>query len=164
MRLPEAIDNIEQYVDFVGEEVSDLDNFIIIGDSFGAVVALAFATRQSKALEALIFSGGFATNSVINPLIKLKVKAARLLPGALYRAITFRFHAASLASLYDNEGQISWSKKASRKLFKENTPYKSYISCAKTAFSSNYLDKLKLIKVPTLIITPSHDKLIKYEN
>jgi hypothetical protein len=38
MRLPEAIDNIEQYADFVGEQVAGLDCYILIGDSFGAFV------------------------------------------------------------------------------------------------------------------------------
>jgi len=39
----------------------------------------------------------------------------------------------------------------------------SYISRAKAAFSADYSDKLKLINVPTLIITPSYDKLIGEE-
>jgi len=100
---------------------------------------------------------------VTDPLLKLRIKAARLFPGPLYRAITLRFHAASLASPHDQDGQIPWSKQSSRKLFVNNTPYKSYISRAKAAFSADYLDRLKLINVPTLIITPSYDKLIGEE-
>jgi pimeloyl-ACP methyl ester carboxylesterase len=160
MRLPEGIDNIEAYSDFVEEQVLNYDNYILIGDSFGAIVSLAFATRQPNGLRALILSGGFAANPVANPFLKFRIKVARLFPGPLYRAITLRFHAASLASPYDNDGQIPWSKKASRKLFINNTPYRSYISRAKAAFSADYLDKLKLINVPTLIITPSYDKII----
>jgi pimeloyl-ACP methyl ester carboxylesterase len=160
MRLPEAIDYIERYADFAGKQVLEIDKYILVGDSFGAIVALAFATRQPKGLQALIISGGFATTPVTNPFLKLRIKAARLFPGALYREITLRFHANSLAFPHDNNGQIPWSTKASRNLFIKNTPYKSYISCAKAAFSANYLDKLKSINVPTLIITPSYDKLI----
>jgi pimeloyl-ACP methyl ester carboxylesterase len=45
-------------------------------------------------------------------------------------------------------------------LFAENTPWRSYVARAKAAFSADYLDRLHLIKVPTLIITPSYDRLI----
>jgi pimeloyl-ACP methyl ester carboxylesterase len=160
MRLPEAIDDIERYADFVHVEVSGLDKYILVGDSFGAIVSLAFATRQPQGLKALILSGGFAANPVTNPFVKFRIKAARLFPGVLYRALTLRFHAASLASPHDKNGQIPWSKEASRKLFAQNTPYKSYIARAKAAFSANYLNRLGLINVPTLILTPSYDKLI----
>jgi pimeloyl-ACP methyl ester carboxylesterase len=42
----------------------------------------------------------------------------------------------------------------------ENTPYRSYVARAKAAFSADYSDSLDRIEVPTLIITPSYDKLI----
>ena len=100
---------------------------------------------------------------VANPFLKLRIKAARLFPGILYRAITLRLHAASLASPHDKHGEIPWSKQDSWKLFLKNTPFMSYISRAKAAFSADYSDKLKLINVPTLIITPSYDKLIGEE-
>ena len=160
MRLPEGIDDIEAYADFVEQQVAGKDEYILVGDSFGAVVALAVATRQPKGLKALVLSGGFAANPVTNPFLKLRIKAARLFPGPLYRMITLRFHAASLASPHDGEGQIPWSKKESRKLFVENTPYRSYIARAKAAFSADYLQDLGKINVPTLIITPSYDQLI----
>ncbi|MEE4310251.1 MAG: alpha/beta hydrolase [candidate division KSB1 bacterium] len=160
MRLPEELDNIENYADFVANQVKDLSSYVLVGDSFGAVVSLAYATRQPKGLEGLVMSGGFAANPVTNPLLKARINAARLLPGPLYRAITLRFHASSLASPHDGDGEIPWSKQKSRDLFVENTPFKSYISRAKAAFSANYLDRLKNINVPTLIITPSYDKLI----
>jgi pimeloyl-ACP methyl ester carboxylesterase len=160
MRLPEALDDIEQYADFVQDQVAHLDSYVLVGDSFGAVVSLAFATRQPSGLQALVLSGGFAENPVTNPFIMMRIKAARLLPGPLYRALTLRFHAASLASPFDKDGQIPWSKKESRKLFLENTPYKSYIGRAKAAFSAQYADQLPKITAPTLIITPSYDKLI----
>jgi pimeloyl-ACP methyl ester carboxylesterase len=160
MRLPEALDDIEEYADFVGKQVNNLESYVLIGDSFGANVSLAFATRKPKGLKALVISGGFAANPITNPFLKFRIKLARFLPGPLYREITLRFHAASLASPYDGEGQIPWSKKKSLDLFQRNTPHKSYVNRAKAAFSANYLDKLSLINVPTLIITPSYDRLI----
>lgn len=160
MRLPERMDNIEEYADFVAEQVVGLDCYVLVGDSFGAVVSLALATRQPDGLRALVLSGGFAANPVRNPILRARIKAARFLPGPLYRIITLRLHAASLASPYDAEGQVLWSKAKSRKLFIENTPYHSYIARAYAALNTDYLDRLSKINIPTLIITPSYDTLI----
>ncbi len=160
MRLPEALDSVDAYADFVDAQVDDLGRYVLVGDSFGAVVALAYATRQPAGLEALVLSGGFAENPVTNPILKARIKAARFLPGILYREITLRLHAASLASPHDADGEIPWSKVKSRELFLENTPYISYISRARAALAADYRDRLACIQVPTLIVTPSHDTLI----
>lgn len=160
MRLPEDMEDIEQYADFVELQVAELSCYVLVGDSFGALVSLAFGTRRPAGLCALILSGGFAANPVRNPVLKARIKAARFLPGPLYRTITLRLHAASLSSPYDAEGQVSWSDEKSRELFKENTPYRSYVARAKAALEVDYLDRLDRINVPTLIITPEHDILI----
>jgi pimeloyl-ACP methyl ester carboxylesterase len=160
MRLPEERDNIEDYANFVGEQVSDLECFILVGDSFGALISIAFATRQPAGLRALAISGGFASNPIQNPLLRARIKAARFLPGPLYRHITLRMHAASLASPYDALGEVPWSNEKSRQLFLKNTPYKSYVARAKAALKADYRSSLSRINVPTLIITPSHDTLI----
>lgn len=60
MRLPEALETIEDYADFLAEQVAGLEDYVVVGDSFGAVVALAFATRQPPGLRGLVLSGGFA--------------------------------------------------------------------------------------------------------
>jgi pimeloyl-ACP methyl ester carboxylesterase len=93
-------------------------------------------------------------------VIKAKVAAARYLPGPLYRQITLRFHADSLTSPYDGEGQVPWDRMRSLRFFQQNTPWRSYVNRAKAAFSANYLDRLDRIEVPTLLITPAHDTLI----
>jgi pimeloyl-ACP methyl ester carboxylesterase len=160
MRLPEGLDDVEAYADFVAEQVSRLSAFVLVGDSFGAIVSLALATRRPDGLKGLVISGGFAANPVTNPLLRMKIGTAKYLPGPLYRALTLRFHAAALASPYDKEGQVPWSKEKSLELFRGNTPYRSYVARAKAAFSANYLVRLHRINVPTLILTPSHDRLI----
>lgn len=160
MRLPEGLDTIEAYADVVAKEVQDLDDYVLVGDSFGAVIALAVAVRQPTGLRALVLSGGFAENPVTNPILKAKLGMARFLPGPLYRALTLRFHAASLASPHDLKGQVPWTKAKSRELFLENTPWQSYVGRAKAAFSARYSDRLDRINVPTLILTPEHDTLI----
>lgn len=85
MRLPEALDEIEDYADFAARQVADLDHYILVGDSFGANIAIALATRQPSGLKALVLSGGFAANPITNPLTKLKLSAASFLPGGLYQ-------------------------------------------------------------------------------
>jgi pimeloyl-ACP methyl ester carboxylesterase len=160
MRLPEAVDDIETYADFTATQVDGLDDYVLVGDSFGAIVALALATRRPTGLRGLVLSGGFAANPVTSPLVRAKIGAARFLPGALYRHMTLRFHAASLASPHDNEGQRPLTRADFRKLFLENTPWRSYTARAHAAFSADYRDRLQRIEVPTLVITPSHDELI----
>jgi pimeloyl-ACP methyl ester carboxylesterase len=160
MRLPESLDDIEQYADYVAEQTADLDRYVLVGDSFGAVIALALATRQPDGLAGLVLSGGFAVSPVENPLLRARIKAARLLPGPLYRAVTLRLHADSLSSPHDADGEIPWSKKRSRELFVSNTPYRSYVARAKAALSADYREALSRIEIPTLILTPSHDELI----
>jgi pimeloyl-ACP methyl ester carboxylesterase len=160
MRLPEAVDDIESYADFVATRVSGVDGYVLVGDSFGAVVALAFATRRPSGLRGLVLSGGFAANPVTSPVVRAKIGAARFLPGPLYRQITLRFHAASLASPHDREGQRPLDASDFRRLFLENTPWQSYTARAHAAFSADYRDRLHHIEVPTLIVTPSHDTLI----
>ena len=160
MRLPEAVDDIEAYADFVAARTRRLDDYVLVGDSFGAVVALAFATRRPRGLRGLVLSGGFAANPVTSPVVRAKIAAARFLPGPLYRQLTLRFHAASLASPHDREGQIPLSARQFRRLFVENTSWESYTARAHAAFSADYRDRLADIAVPTLIVTPSHDELI----
>lgn len=163
MQLPEGVDDIETYADFVEEQVSDLDDYILVGDSFGAVVSLGVAVRRPNGLKALVLSGGFAANPVTNPFTKFKLGMACFMPGFLYRQLVLRFHAQSLASPYDAEGEIPWSKRKSRELFLEYTPHRSYVARTKAAFAADFRDRLGRIEVPTLILTPDHDVLIGEE-
>ena len=160
MRLPERLDSIEAYADFVDTQLAELNRYVLVGDSFGAVIALAYATRQPRGLAALVLSGGFAANPVTNPILKARIQAARFLPGPLYRHVTLRLHASSLASPHDADGEIPWSKSRSRSLFLENTPFVSYVNRAAAALAADYRAELRRIQVPTLLITPSHDVLI----
>lgn len=160
MRLPEARDSIEAYADFVARQVEGLDSYVLIGDSFGAIVSLALAVRRPTGLEAVVLSGGFATDPVTNPVIKLKTNMSRILPGPLYRQLVLRFHADALSSEFDAEGSIPWTREDSRQLFLENTPWRSYVSRLKAAYAANYVDRLAKVQAPTLILTPEDDQLI----
>lgn len=160
MRLPDDLDDIERYADFVQAQVEGLDEFVLVGDSFGAVVALAVAVRRPPGLRALVISGGFAANPVDSRVGRAKIAAARYLPGPLYRSLTLRLHADALASPHDAEGDHPLNTSDFRQLFVDNTPWRAYIHRARAAFSADYRSHLAHIQVPTLIITPSHDELI----
>jgi pimeloyl-ACP methyl ester carboxylesterase len=159
MRLPEGLNNVEAYADFVAEQVADLDSYVLVGDSFGAVIALTLATRQPAGLVALVLSGGFAAN----PLPSWKViasQASRFAGGALYRQGTLRFHAFQLASRFDAHAEIPLTQNDYRQLFIENTPRRSYTARVTSVIGFDVRDRLDRVNVPTLLVTPQDDKLV----
>ena len=160
LRLPEGVDDVELYADHVAESARELDSFVLMGDSFGAVVALALAVRAPARLKALVLSGGFASNPVEASLDRAKIHVSRFLPGAAYRGVVLNAHAAALASPFDLAGEHPLPKDAIRDLFVTNTPWRNYTARAKAAFTADYSSRLQDIRVPTLILTPEHDTLI----
>ncbi|MFE6504122.1 alpha/beta fold hydrolase [Kitasatospora sp. NPDC057738] len=160
LRLPEGVDSIERYADHVETAIADLDDYVLVGDSFGANIALALATRRPQGLRALVLSGGFAANPIDSKPMKALAQAMGKAPGPLYRQLTLRFHAHRLASPFDGEGQVPWSEARSRELFLANTPAASFGARVSAVFTADYVDVLDRIQVPTLILTPSHDVLI----
>jgi pimeloyl-ACP methyl ester carboxylesterase len=159
MRLPEALNNVEAYADFVAEQVADLDSYVLVGDSFGAVIALTLATRQPAGLVALVLSGGFAAN----PLPRWKgiaSRASRFAGGLLYRQGTLRFHAFQLASKFDAHAEIPLTQNDYRQLFIESTPRRSYTARVTSVIDFDVRDRLDRINVPTLLVTPQDDKLV----
>ncbi len=160
MRLPEALDSIERYADFVQEQVGGLERHVLLGDSFGAVVALALAVRRPAGLQGLVLSGGFAADPIGSRLVRGMLSAVRWTRGPLYSQGVLRLHAALLSSPHDASGEVPWSRAQSRALFLEHTPQASYAARARAAFAADYRAHLGRIEVPTLILTPSMDRLI----
>lgn len=159
MRLPEGLDNVEAYADFVAQQVADLDSYVLVGDSFGAVIALTLATRQPAGLVALVLSGGFAANPL--PSWKgIASRASRFAAGPLYRQGTLRFHAFQLASKFDASAEIPLTQNDYRQLFIQNTPQRSYTARVTSVIEFDIRDRLDRVNVPTLIVTPQDDKLV----
>ena len=159
MRLPEGFDDVEAYADFVAEQVGDLDSYVLVGDSFGAVIALTLATRRPAGLVALVLSGGFAAN----PLPRWKgiaSRASQVANGALSRQGTRRFHAFQLASQFDAAAEIPLTQNDYRQLFIENTPRRSYTARVTSVIDFDVRDRLDRVGVPTLLLTPQDDKLV----
>ncbi len=159
MRLPEGLDDVERYADFVATQVEDLDDFVLIGDSFGAVISLTLALRQPRGLRALVLSGGFAAN----PLPRWKNGAGRVshyIRGAAYRNGTLRYHAHTLGSKFDRDAEVPHTVNDYRQLFIENTPAESYTARVTSVISFDVRDQLARVGVPTLLITPEDDRLV----
>lgn len=160
MRLPERVDDIERYADAVAEQVADLDDYVLVGDSFGANIALAVAVRRPAGLRALVLSGGFAANPISSAPWRTAMRLMGKMRGGIYRQAVLRAHAHRLASPHDREGQMPWSEADSRRLFLDNTPAASFGARVVAALNADYTGRLRDISVPTLILTPSHDVLI----
>ena len=159
MRLPVGLDDVEAYADFIAEQVADLNSYVLVGDSFGAVIALTLATRQPTGLVALVLSGGFAAN----PLPRWKgiaARASRFAGGPLYRQGTLRFHAFQLASRFDAAAEVPLTQNDYRRLFIANTPRRSYTARVTSVIDFDVRDRLDRVIVPTLLLTPQDDKLV----
>jgi pimeloyl-ACP methyl ester carboxylesterase len=159
MRLPERLDSVEANADFLADQVGDLEDYVLVGDSYGAVVALTLAVRRPRGLSGLVLSGGFAAN----PLPAWKGRAAsasRFAGGPLYRQGALRFHAYQLASRFDAQAPFPHTQEDYRRLFVDNTPRATYTARVTSVTRFDVRDRLHLVTVPTLLITPEDDRLV----
>jgi pimeloyl-ACP methyl ester carboxylesterase len=159
MRLPEALDEVGRYTDFLASQVEGIADYVLAGDSFGAIISLTLALRQPIGLRGLVLSGGFAAN----PLPRWKGVAARgsrYAGGPLYGQVTLRIHARELASRFDHGAEIPHRQNDYRRLFVENTPRGSYSARVTSVISFDVRDQLSKVGVPTLLITPADDRLV----
>ena len=159
MRLPERLDTVEANADFLAEQVAGMDDYVLVGDSYGAVISLTLAIRQPRGLSGLVLSGGFAANPL--PAWKgVAASASRFAGGPLYRQGTLRFHAFQLASPFDATAPIPHTQSDYRKLFVDNTPRATYTARVTSVTSFDVRDRLDRVNVPTLLLTPEDDKLV----
>ena len=163
LRLPDRVNTIEPNVEAVLSEVNCHSNVVLVGDSFGAFVALATALRHPRSLVGLVLSGGFASDPNTSPVGRTRAWFARTLPRSWYRQITLRAHANALASPHDAAGEVPWNSARSRALFADNTPWESYVGRLHTIAAADFRAELAEIDVPTLILSPSYDKLVGRE-
>ncbi|VWB47778.1 alpha/beta fold hydrolase [Burkholderia lata] len=163
LRLPDDVSELETLADFITDQTKDLESYVLVGDSYGAVSSIAVATRRPTGLKGLVLSGGFAKSPITSPLLKTLAALAPFFPGPFYRQTTLRVHAAQLASSFDRDGEISWSTGKTRALFIKETPHRAYVNRIRSIEKTDYTAQLKNIDVPTLILTPADDKLIGKE-
>ena len=160
LRLPDDVCELEALANVITDQVKDLESYVLVGDSYGAVSSIALAARQPKGLKGLVLSGGFARSPITSTWLKTLAALAPFFPGPFYRQMTLRIHAAQLASAFDREGEIPWSTGKSRAFFIKETSHRAYINRMRSIEKADYTALLKKIDVPTLILTPEEDKLI----
>lgn len=152
-RLPNA-PSLAAYAGIVAEWTGHLDQYALIGDSFGALVALALAERRPRGLRALVLSGGFARADV-GSWTRLRMAAGRCLGRAGY-PLTVRLHVDSLGSPFDPPGTAA----VLRKIFHDECDAATFFKRAGIALGSDLRPGLHRVDVPTLVLTPEHDRLI----
>ncbi len=152
-QLPDA-PSLESYADIVEAWAGGLDEYVLVGDSFGASVALTLAARRPAGLRALVLSGGFAKADV-STLTRARAGAARLLAGPGY-PITVFFHVQSLGSRFDPPGTAA----ALRSIFLHHADAPTFSHRAAIVLGTDLRPLLDRIAVPTLVLTPEDDRLI----
>jgi pimeloyl-ACP methyl ester carboxylesterase len=159
MRLPEEPSTVEEYGGVLEDTVRDLPRFVLVGDSFGAVLSLAVAMRRPPGLVGLVLSGGFAANPV--PAWKsVAAGLARYVPRPLYEQGVLRFHAAQLSSRHDRVAPHAQTRRDYRELFRVNTPAASYAARVRAVIGFDVRARLGEVEVPTLLLTPEDDRLV----
>ncbi len=163
--LPEKLDDVERYADDLAERITGLDRYVVVGDSFGAAVALALAVRRPRGLVGLVLSGGFANDPLVSKFARVGSRISPFMPGVLYRQLTLRIHAHLLASPFDTgpDAEIRWTKRSSRELFLRSTSWSSYVARVRAARQFDLRQSLRKIEVPTLVLSPSFDRLVAKE-
>lgn len=158
--LPEGLTSVGAYADWLTGIVDDLPSYVLIGDSFGAAIALELAVRRSTGLQAVVASGGFAANPVRQRLLRGIIRKAAHVPDTVYGPLVVPLHAWLLRSCFDGQGDRKWSMRATRELFLTHTPPRSYWARAQAAVQFDLRSRLDRIAVPVLLLTPQDDKLI----
>ncbi len=163
LALPEAVSDIDGYVDAVLEALPSNRPTVLVGDSFGALVSIGVAARRPPSLRALVLSGGFAADPNTSTVGRIRAFFGRSLPRFLYRAVTLRAHAAALSSPHDASAEVPWDRGKSRALFLTHTPWESYVARLRAIRGLDLRPLLPKIRVPSLILSPSYDKLVGRE-
>ncbi|OUE26999.1 alpha/beta fold hydrolase [Clavibacter michiganensis] len=159
LRLPDDAASVDEAADALEDAVADLPRYVLVGDSFGAVVSLALALRRPAALAGLVLSGGFAAD----PTPAWKTRAASLarhVPRVAYEQGVLRFHAAQLASRLDASAPHRLTRRDYRELFRVHTPAAAYSARVAAVVGFDVRARLHRIAVPTLLLTPEDDRLV----
>ncbi len=152
-QLPDA-GSMDNYADLVASWTAGMDEYVLIGDSFGASVALALAERQPRGLRALVLSGGFAKAAVSN-VTRARIAAGKVLEQTGY-PISVYFHVQSLGSRFDPPG----TAKKLRSIFLNHADASTFIHRGEMVLNADLRPGLGNVLVPTLILTPEDDRLI----
>ena len=152
-RLPN-VDSLDDYADTVSGWTHHLREYVLVGDSFGALVALALAERRPRGLRALVLSGGFA-RAHVGAWVRARMGIGRALGRAGY-PISVRFHVSSLGSPFDPPG----TERLLRRIFLEECDAPAFFKRGDVALAADLRPELDQVNVPTYVLIPEHDRLI----
>ncbi|MCY0899785.1 MAG: alpha/beta hydrolase [Firmicutes bacterium] len=155
-----AFPRFAQYTDWFRSVTSSLSTYVLIGDSFGASLALWWAAQRPSGLLAVVASGGFAVNPLGSTALRWWIEKGPRLTGWAYTYGVVPFHARILASPFDTTGDHPWTIADTVRLFRDWTPAPAYWARAEAACAVDLRPDLPRITVPTLILTPTDDRLI----
>lgn len=148
------------YADWFRSVTAGLSTYVMIGDSFGAALALWWAARRPAGLQAVVASGGFATNPVRSAGLRWWVQHGPRLSGRAYTHGVVPWHARLPASRFDTAGDHPWRVADTVRLFRTATPAAAYWARAEAACTVDLRPDLPRITVPTLLLAPADDRLI----
>ncbi|MGZ4847606.1 MAG: alpha/beta fold hydrolase [Halobacteriota archaeon] len=151
-QLPNA-ESMDEYADIVSAWTNGIGDYVLIGDSFGASVALLLAERQPAHLKVLVLSGGFAKADVAL-LTRLRV-AANVISQRGYPSIV-KMYARMMSSHFDPPG----TDEEIRQLHLKHCNPKTFVKRTTLVLKTDLRPGLGCVKVPTLLLTPEDDRLI----
>lgn len=131
-----------------------------VGISFGAEIALIFATKYSEMLKSLVTA---CAVSHVDPVVK--AKAERWLIAARLRSGRYLFEAVYPDVFSDEFIEKKWDFVCSTApLYDTAVDIDAFIELLKGFMQLNITPKLSKIKVPTLVIAAENDKIkpLKY--
>jgi pimeloyl-ACP methyl ester carboxylesterase len=154
---------IERFADDLKELLNFLhiEKCVLIGHSFGAVVALEFLLQNpDKVMSAIFLSPDFYTKGIsltkiTFPIIVLVSYIARIFPVFKHKGRHIDY------DRYRNTGD--WNL---RRMFADipNTGLHVYLYCLRQLYGFDYRNRLKDIGVPVLIIHGKRDTLVPYQH
>ena len=148
---PPDVWGVGDYMDFILKflEILQLDNFFLLGHSFGGRVAIKFATRYPEKLKSLILCDSAGIRG--KPSAKARII---FLMAVIGNAV---FSPKIMARFKDSARNVFYAFIRKRDYAKANGVMKKTI---KKVLGEDLLDDLSKIKTSTLIIWGENDKMV----
>ena len=149
-----GMNSYEELIEFVDKEVSSLDNFAILGWSFGGPLALMIAARRPSQVSAVVLCATFVTppSPTLARLRPIVITPVYAVVRALRR---IRYVIPGFAS--------SELRRAKAVLWRRLSP-RMLAARARAALSVDARDLLKACRAPLMYLASSHDATVPRAN
>lgn len=146
-KLPD-LPTIDKYASFVATWTAGLPHYVLVGDSFGALVALALAARRPPRLAGVVLSGAFLPADVrrwAEPVARAAVDG----DSATYRAAL-----QDSLRLLSRRMDTAESATHARRTIEAGCTPAVFARRAAMAMGFDGLEALRRLTVPTLVVSP----------